>query len=212
MSASPRSIFVSAALIVLILCLGSCAKDATKPEPQPEPHARSTLMGTIEFFAQAHENEDIEAYTECLHPEYAFWFSEDDRDDPNWGWQDWIGTVEDVQVTAAMFEAESVRDIRMTLTNLITNPDSLGFYVGGETRSKHSFTYFWAIFAADIHVVEETQDQEIDRWVDGRAHIFLRPDPNESNLWTIWKIEDKGNEHKGTEDTSWSGIKALFRK
>ncbi|MCK4548161.1 MAG: hypothetical protein KAW17_12050 [Candidatus Eisenbacteria sp.] len=199
-----------------LLVLAGCSEDATKPEPPgPEPHARSTLAGTIEYFAQAHENRDLEAYGECLVSDYTFWFPEDDYAHPTWGWSLAIDLTEDLDVMDGMFAAECVMDIRMTLTNYVAIPDSLDFYVAEEVIGVDTVTVFWALFGVDLHVVEETQDQEIDHWVDGRANIYLREDPNANDLWTIWKIEDLGNDHKSmaaTESTTWSGVKEMYRK
>jgi hypothetical protein len=69
-----------------------------------------------------------------------------------------------------------------------------------------------AEFLVDMHVVEERPDDSVDHWVDGRANIFLIPDPQYEGLWQIWMIEDLGNEHKkGSEQISWGNLKRLHR-
>ena len=77
------------------------------------------------------------------------------------------------------------------------------------------FTYYWGLFAIDLHVVEETGESEVDHWVDGRTHISFRSDPLYDGLWTVYRIADRGNEHKepdAVDPTTWSTVKAMFRK
>jgi hypothetical protein len=184
------------------------------PPPESEPD-RTTPASLLNYFAKAHEDRDVDTYAECLHPQYSFWFAEDDLEDPQWDWRDWIDKVEDRTVTGNMFASESVTHVHMTLFNLTTDPDTMDLWVRVDPGGGMPFTYYWGLFGIDLHVVEETEESEVDHWVDGRAHISFRPDPLYEGLWTIWRIADLGNEHKVTvavERTTWSGVKAMYRK
>ncbi len=179
---------------------------------------RSTKVGLLEYFARALEDRDIDGYAECLHPDYQFWFADDDRTDPDWDWTDWIGRAEDIEITARMFDDEDVTCISIDLVNQsainVDDPEDR-FYTtqvidpgGGE----FSVTVYWGDFLVNLHVIEQSADVCVDHWVDGRAYIYLLPDPLYQGQWQIWKIEDKGDNHRKTEKDSWSSIKALFRK
>ncbi|MCK4547297.1 MAG: hypothetical protein KAW17_07635 [Candidatus Eisenbacteria sp.] len=202
-------------VLCLMVVLAGCSNESLKLPPIKLPVIepdRTTIAGLFDVFQDAHQDREIDSFAECLHPEYIFWFSEDDRDSPSWNWNDFINKIEDRDVTDEMFEAEIVTDIQIDFTNLTFDPDTLDLWIHEDTGDPEPFTYYWGVFAVDMHVVEQTEDGLIDHWVDGRARMYVRPDPAFEGLWTIWKIEDLGNEHKATDDTSWSGIKALFRK
>ncbi|MCK4548442.1 MAG: hypothetical protein KAW17_13490 [Candidatus Eisenbacteria sp.] len=218
-----REIRTNLALIVIVsfaVGIAGCwnpfsPDEQDKPPPGPvQTYDRTTWNNLMAFFAKGHEDREIEKYDESLHPDYSFVFSEDDRNDPSWDWREWIAKVEDVQVTEEMFGLESVIDIRVTFTNMVTDPDSGELWVGYHPVTEDSvIVVYWGLFGVDMHVVEDKQDQEIDHWVDGRAHIYLLPDPLYEDSWTIWKIEDLGNEHKkkSDESTSWGNLKRQMR-
>jgi hypothetical protein len=196
-----------------------CSKDTTKPEQQspPEPDPRETRVGLIDLFMNAHEERDVVKYETCLHPDYEFRFSEDDRTAPGWDWSDYIAESLDVEITARMFSAPEVIEIRMDLINQsivqgAETPEDQFFELQVPPSKGDTLTVRWADFAVDIHVIEQMMDGRLDHWVDGRASIYLAPDPGDENLWTVWKIEDKGNEHRKTESATWGGLKMLYRK
>jgi hypothetical protein len=206
---------ISAALLLVILAFAGCSEDTTKPEvPTEQTYAaeRATLEGVVSLLAEAYEEKDIEKYRACLHPGYEFWFAEDNVDDPGWDWTAWIGLSEDAAVTDTMFMSQHVTDVRIAFTNLTTPGDSANFWEYQDVFGADTVLVFWAEFGVDMHVVEDSGEQEIDHWVDGRAKIYLSADPDAPGAWTICRIEDKGNEHKKTEKTSWSEIKALYRR
>ncbi|GEM_PF-1485020 len=222
MSASGRC---SALVLFAIACFVffSGCKDWEKPgfdfrpptDSTPTGPDRTTRVGLIECFAKAHEDRDIEMFEACLHSDYQFWFAEDDLYDPCWDWTEWIAKDLDVLITGRMFNDEEVTDIRLDLVNLtvIDGAESAEdnfypFLIPGDPPS----TAYWGEFGVDIHVIEDTGEDRIDHWVDGRAHICLASDPANESLWTIWKIEDRGNEHrKATESSTWSEMKAMYR-
>ena len=78
-----------------------------------------------------------------------------------------------------MFDADNVIDIRMELLNLTqgvgTTEDN--FWEEQVLINEQVVTIWWAEFQVDMHVVEEQTEDTIDHWVDGRAEIHLRPDP-----------------------------------
>jgi len=209
------SVLLLSILTVAVLSAG-CSEDPAKPEPEPTENPRASRMGLIEFFAQAHEDQNLADYEACLHEDYQFWFSLDDRSDPTWDWKDWIGKVEDVQVTENMFNAEDVTEIRVTFFNETVvdsaENDEDKFLTGTTTIGDSTLTYYWGDFRLDMHVIVDTGDEQLDHFVDGRAYIYLLEDPEFPGLWTIWKVEDRGNEHLKTERTSWSSIKAYYKK
>jgi len=217
----PKIKYLTPAIVagtVLALITIGCSEDPAKPGPgvwPPEP-TRSSKMGLLNFFAQAHEDRDLDNYEACLHEDYQFWFSEDDISDPGWDWFSWIRRGEDLDLTENMFTAEDVTDIRVTFFNE-TSVDSAEneedkFLTGTTTIGDSTVTCYWGDFRLDMHVIINTGDEDLDYIVDGRAYIYLLPDPDDESLWTIWKIEDKGNKHlKSTPDTSWSSMKVMFR-
>jgi len=168
------------------------------PTP-PVTYDRSSRMNLIKFFAKAHEDRDIEDYEICLHADYQFWFSEDDRTDPNWDWRDWIGKSDDVEVTTNMFGAEDVTEIRMEFFNETIVPgaqdDEDRFIVETTIVGEDTLNVYRGNFRLTMHVLQETSEEPVDHFVDGRAHLYLLPDPIYEGLWTVWMIEDKGNEH-----------------
>ncbi len=209
---------VSAAVLslVLSLILTGCSEDATKPEPAPEPDPRETRVGVIDMFTDAHEAQNITDYEACLHPDYEFWFSEDDRSDPSWDWTDWIAESLDVEITDRMFDAEEITNIQLDLGNLTNvegaESDEDNFLELDIPLDKEdTLTVYWADFLVDMHVIENMTEYQLDHWVDGRAYIYLAPDPDDECLWTIWRIEDRGNEHRKTEKTTWGSLKCLYR-
>ena len=170
-----RSVLPLIAVCSLLLGVGGCwnpfnPDEEGKPPPGPVPtYDRTTWNNLMDYFAKAHEDRDIEKYAESLHPQYSFWFSEDDRDAPDWDWKDWIEKVEDREVTEGMFAAESVTNIQVTFTNLTTPGDTASFNVGYDPGDGEPFKYYWAEFGVDMHVVEDAGETEIDHWVDGKA-------------------------------------------
>jgi hypothetical protein len=166
------------------------AKIMYRPSGDPR---RSTKQGLMDLFAEAHEERNLQKYWECLDPNYRFEFSEDDLEHPAWPLPDWIGKRDDLVTTDKMFGSASVTDIRVWFTPLCTEPweDSCQFSV-------------------DMHVVESTPETEIDHWVDGRAIITFQPRVQSDTLWSIVNIEDRGNEHRKSDRTTWGVLKALF--
>lgn len=162
---------------------------------------RTTRVNLVEFFAKAHEDRDIEAYKECLHRDYKFWFWEEDISNPDWQWSEWIQKKDDVDVTENMFGAENVTSILVEFNNQTVvqgaTEDEDRFWadvveIGGEVD-----TVYGANFLVDMRVTEDQGELRLEHWVDGRAHIFLLPDPQFEGLWTIWKIDDRGNRDPG---------------
>ena len=213
-----RCILMWVALCAMLALIGGCSDDdgVVRKEniglPDPEPD-RTTRVGLLDCLLKAHENRDVELYMECLHSDFRFWFSSDDLGDPSWDWLEWIGKAEDIEITARMFASEEVVDIRIDLVNATD--------IEGVANDEDRFdtllipgdlpvTAYWAEFLADIHVIEETQEDRIDHWVDGRAQIYLIADPDSSGQWQIWKIEDRGNEHRKSERTTWGKVKKYY--
>ncbi len=216
-----RTLWPLAMVSALILGLTGCWNPFSPDEAEDkDDHPieivdRTSRVNLIQFFAKAHEDRDADDYGLSLHEDYQFWFSEDDRGDPGWDWTDWISKAIDVGITTNMFAAEEVTDIRVDFVNQTS--------VSGAQTDEDNFntiildvdppvTVHWADFLVDMHVIEETSEDRIDHWVDGRAYIYFRPDPNFEGEWQIWKIEDKGNDHKkGGESTSWGNLKREMR-
>jgi hypothetical protein len=190
-----------------------------KPTPTPPVVDRSTRVNLMQFFAKAHEDRKIDDYGASLHPDYVFEFSEEDRNDPGWNWTDWIKKAADVEVTTNMFTNESVSNITVEFVNLTNTGSSdpednfIPILTGSlENDPIDTLTVMQAEFKVDMHVIEEKTDQNIDHWVDGRAHISLVRDPVYEDQWTIWKIKDLGNEPgKGESKESWSALKKAMR-
>ena len=219
---SRRSRWIGALVPALALAVGVCGcwnpfnpdqDDGKDPDPI-EIVDRTSKVNLVQFFAKAHEDQDTDDYTESLHTDYQFWFSEDDRNDPLWDWSDWIGKEIDVGITDRMFQDEQVTDIRVDFVNQTAansqNPEDNFFEVWIE--GDPPFTVYQGEFLVDMHVIEDNGEERIDHWVDGRAYIFFIPDPIYEGQWQIWKIEDKGNEHKKAgRSTSWGNLKREMR-
>jgi hypothetical protein len=212
---------VMVALVCLpcVLAVPGCSEDTTKPVQQspPEPDPRETRVGLIDLFMSAHEERDVVKYETCLHPDYEFRFSEDDRTAPGWPFGDCFDRAQDLLSTDHMFGAGWVKEIRLDLLNQSTvqgaeTAEDRFFELDVPLGKGDTLTVRWADFLVDLRVVEETTEDQIDHWVDGRAYIYLAPDPADDTLWTVWKIEDKGNAHRKTEKYTWGWIKVLYRK
>ncbi len=216
-----RVTLVAGCLLALCALPVGCGNDWREPHIVPPPplpeRDRSTRLGAVAVFARAHEDRNIDTYAECLHPDYTFWFSEDDRSRPDWNWGEWIGYSIDVDVTERMFETEEVSDIAVDFVNMSVVADAESaedhFFEKRELVGQDSVTVYWGNFLVDMHVVEEVDSVWVDHWVDGLAYIYLVPDPADESLWTVWRIEDKGNSHrKATESTTWTNLKGMYRK
>lgn len=190
-------------------------KDGGNGDNGQVQYDRTSRMNLMDFFAWAHDQRNSEDYELSLHEDYQFWFSEDDRSDPDWNWRDWIGKVEDVAVTENMFGAEEVTEIRVTFFNETAVPGAQSeeekFWEGTAVIGDSTLTYYWGDFRLDMHVIVDTGDDQLDHLVDGRAYIYLLPDPNYPGDWVIWKVEDRGNEHKGEKHLSWTDVKRMMR-
>ncbi len=198
-------------LLLAGVILAGCGKETTKPAPVPDP--RATKMGLIGQFAKAHEDRDIDAYEECLHPDYQFWLSADNLGDCCWDWAEWMAKTKDVETTERMFNAEDVIEIQVELTNLSTVEGAQS----DEDRFHETFgpgepavTAYWAEFAIDLHVIEGPSESPIDHHVDGEANIYFVPDPQTEGLWRVWKIEDEGNANRKVDRTTWSALKLTY--
>jgi hypothetical protein len=221
LSRSLRTVVPLTAAVLFSAALSGCwnpfKPENKKKDPEPvEILDRTSKVNLIKFFAKAHEDRNGDNYALALHDQYQFWFSEDDRSAPNWDWKDWIGRGEDVEITRRMFDAQEIIDIRVDFLNQTAvapgaDPED-NFWEAPQVDGENEFLVYWADFHVDMHVTEETSEDRIDHWVDGRAYIYLIPDPNYEGEWQIWKIEDKGNEHKkGGESTSWGNLKRMMR-
>ncbi len=182
------------------------------PPPDPPTVGRDSKMNLIRVFAHAHENRDILEYAECLHTRYQFWFwEEDDNVFPN----PWIERSLDIEITTNMFNSEEVSSIRVDFLNLTdipgaeTDEDRFNLILlpteGGRVDS-----VYWGDFSVDMHVLDDNGEEVIDHWVNGRADVYVARDPQFPDLWAIWQIKDRGNEHKSAGSITWGRLKQEF--
>jgi len=204
----------------LALAVGVCGcwnpfNPDQEEEGDPDPVEivdRTSKVNLVKFFAKAHEDQSTDDYTESLHEDYQFWFSEDDRNDPRWDWTDWIGKELDVSITNRMFQDDEVTDIHVDLTNQTQHSQNAEDNFFEMIVGDPPFTVYRGDFLVDMHVIEDNGEERIDHWVDGKAFMYLISDPIYEGQWQIWKIEDKGNEHKKAgQGTSWGSLKREMR-
>lgn len=179
------------------------------PPPPPPQYDRSTRDNLMGFFAKSHENREILEYEESLHPDYIFWFWENEDLPDQWS-TPWIDRAEDVRVTKNMFESEQVTSITAVFTNLTTDGDSGSWYAEIVADGEDSTVIvFRAEYLVDLQVVVDTEEITTELWVRGKADIHVVPDPKYEGLWTIWKIKDRTDEHKAAS-TTWGSLKREF--
>ncbi len=98
-------------ILILVLFLPGCPFSPEGKHEKPEDidtvlPARETAAEAIEFYRLVWHNRLLEAYGEVLHPDFEFFFRNDDAGDFAWVTGDSWGRTEELAMAANMFDPE----------------------------------------------------------------------------------------------------------
>lgn len=176
-------------LIGVLVCVSGCPltpDDSGPPDVETRFTAkRNTVLGTIEWVAQAWAQKRIQEYQQVLHDEFEFFIRDDDIDDFPWLPGDSWGRTEELDIAANMFNKDfsgteqPVDTIEFEYTVLSqdniydVNQNVIGVAVTCD---------------ADVTVLVAADTG----WLSRTRFIFeVVPDPDEPGLYQIWKQREK---------------------
>jgi hypothetical protein len=147
---------------------------------------RTTPDKLLNFFSQAYEDQDIDKYDESLDLAFHFQFTQEVADSlglpPD---QPWWGKVEDLASTGNMFDNPEVTSIAMDMIRRIP------WYAC--TDSITDLDGLCSVIEPDIKVTVERagESEPTTYWVNNsRLDVMVIQDRNDSDLWTILRIEE----------------------
>ncbi len=195
-----RLLLALVALAFLMMIAGCSDEEPAKIlEPDPVSLNRTTIEDLVDSFVDAHARGDLDAYAECLHPDFTFRLGKESI--PRSWTVDCLDRVADLKVMRTAFDS---------LTILLDFPDAAtaaesrswtGFYAKGPGDSPVSGS--WSTFAADVGFSREAGDV-LGQWANGEVDLYFLPDPEHADLWTLWKIRDRTQ--------MWTRMKTAFEQ
>ncbi|MFH1314077.1 MAG: hypothetical protein ABIJ00_12740 [Candidatus Eisenbacteria bacterium] len=218
--------------ILVVLSLGvlvfSCADHNFSPifkvDPGGPVYTRTTPDNLLEFLADAYEREDIDAYSEALHPYFEFEFTVDIADSLGLPRESpWWGKEEDIQSTRNMFDDPDVIGIEMHLDPFGAGSaweDCWRQFIWGDPPETTLIQGLCQVFEPGIKVhIQEPGEELWIFWVhESLLDIMVTPDPEEEGLWVVLRIKETRKypvihpQGEATVASSWGSIKAMFRE
>lgn len=207
-----RHMAIAALLVSALFLLTSCGSDSCTDVGTSgcncggeEEHARSTVEGTVEAFAEAMEEKDLDAYADCLTEDYLFEFTPQDAE--NLGLppgSPWWGKTEDLGAMGGLFDDPYVSGIDFDI-HIVDGSFTGDVYT---LRCAPSLKVF---------IDDPDGGEGVTLWVyDSWLHFTVSPDAYEADLWQIGEIREEmkygldGGEGAATEPTTFGSIKAMY--
>jgi hypothetical protein len=209
--------------IIALLCAVSCAAilvggcSTAGPGPDipagPEFRDRTSPENVVYNMELAYEEMDLEEYLDCLSEDFEFFPTEDDVNDPNQGIPPVWWKTDEAALHENMFAGDSdVESISLTLTIASIEYDQ------GIPDDPLDNTCV-CVVDVDLRIdliggngFLATSPSEFRMRIDIDQPNPV-PDPNDVLWWEICHWYDLGSPGRGdaSEQSSWGGIKAMFR-
>lgn len=187
--------------------LAGCDENPADPEPEPVIPPRGTPQGLLGLFAYTSEGSarDIELVGECLHEDFRFYFTEEDRmGDPSlpelWTREEFLGAV------GNMFEGAIAISMDLTVS------DSLAPAPCTEEPVAPTCTTYEILLDFAVLVSEEPENRTF--LVHGFADMTVVEEEPGSGLFVLYRVQDRTSvvsRGMAVEPTSWGHVLALYR-
>lgn len=189
-------LLATAAFAVLAGCSPS-----TEPGVEPK-YDRKSPDNLINFFAQAYEDQDIDAYTEALDFYFQFEFTPEVADSIGLPADEpWWGKGEDITSTENMFDDPEVTGVEMNLVPRGVGADWQPVVYkhiapdGDDPDDEPDTTVIEGLgkeFDPDIKVhIDEPGKETLTLWVnDSILDVWVTQDRDYEDLWTIMRVTE----------------------
>ncbi len=206
------------ALLCAVSCaavlVGGCSTPSSGPDipAGPEFRDRTSPENVLYNLELAYEEMNLEEYLDCLSEDFEFFPCEDDVNNPDldipavW-WKGDERTMHENMFTGP----DAVESIRLTLTNIVMEHHE------GDPHDPLDDTY---VFIEGVDLLVNLYGN-LSYLATTPSEFRLRVDQDEEGPYgeTMWEIDSwfdldvtgRSDESGRTEDSSWGGIKALFR-
>ncbi len=168
---------------------------------------RTSRANTVEKLRQAYAEMDTTAFADCLADEFEFWLNPEDLNNPGNPLPSYWGFTEETAIAETMFgPGTDIISVQLTLTQIGDPVQIAPPNPGDEPHWQH-------VYSVDLYV---HLPNELTLWAHDASRFTLAVDPDEvgpsgETLWEIVKWEDIDAPTGRVENTSWGGIKALYR-
>ena len=197
---------IGLALLLGGLLVAGCnpfAPKSGKKDKVVEAPKRDTVQGLFDFFEYVYTDpvRDITGYSDALHPDYLFWFTDDDQAG-NPDIPEFWAKGSDVTATTKMFDGAI--SIRMTMTPSATPKAT-------EACDPEVPDVLCYVYETDIDLAVEVppepgQSENLTLLVRGLADIAVTKDPADPSLWVIYSITDRTSALGGTAPQQPQGL------
>ncbi|MBN1826658.1 MAG: hypothetical protein JW958_10350 [Candidatus Eisenbacteria bacterium] len=208
-------------LILPVLFLAAACDDDDNPAGGGNGDAYTTAdtpEKLITRFAEVYDAEDSTAYEALLDSLYIFELNPNniDPEDPVEYW----GREDEIQIARRMFsgwtnaDGQHANSISLALGNITPQIDNTSY---GPDLPPEGETWYRVTCFVDLRV-EVTNPQSPDGvtlfLVACDQEFVVRPDPDDPDLWVVFRQYDKESYNKiaATEEASWGAVKGLFRE